>query len=75
MPLRSALEGTYEPDTLHELQDILEFIWLEVADSGRLGLSRESVARMIIEAHRRGVAPETIQHEVLGQVSARCSAD
>ena len=75
MPLRSTLEGTYEPDTLHELQDIFEFTWLVIADSWRLDLSREDVARMIIEAHKRGVAPETIRDEVLGQASAQCSAD
>jgi hypothetical protein len=70
MPFRNILEGTYDEATLHELQDIFEFTWLVIADNGQLSLSREDVARMIIEAHKCGLAPETIKDEVLMQVAA-----
>jgi len=64
MPFRKGFEGVYDQATLNVVQDSFEFIRQAISDAGLL-LSREAVARMVIDAYESGMRPELIRGQVL----------
>jgi hypothetical protein len=67
MPFRRGYEGVYSRDTLDRLQDVFEAVWLIVADA-QVSLSRESIVRMIRDAHEAGMSPDQIRQHVIYEV-------
>jgi hypothetical protein len=68
MPFRHEYGDIYDQPTLSRLQDVFEYVWLAAVDAGRSPLSRERVARLIIEAHESGMTPEQMKDFVLKSV-------
>lgn len=67
MPFRKGYVGVYDQPTLDQLQDILEFVWLAIAD-GTPPVSLEDVARMILAGHETGLTPDRIKEEVVREI-------
>jgi hypothetical protein len=67
MPFSKGYEGVYDQSTLKQLQDILEFVWLAIAD-GTATVSREDVASLVLAAHESGMTPERIKEHVLDEL-------
>jgi hypothetical protein len=68
MPFRKGYEGVYDQTTLERLQDILEFVWLAITDAVAPSISREDVARLVLDAHKVGMTPDRIKKHVLDRI-------
>jgi hypothetical protein len=71
MSYPSSHEDAYDQSTLVLLHDVFESIWLAIHDAGGMPASRDEVARMIVTAHRAGLAPEGIKNELVRRVHSR----
>jgi hypothetical protein len=68
MPFRKGYEGVYDQATLERLQDILEFVWLAITDAVAPSISRDDLARLVLEGHEAGMSPDRIKEHVIRHI-------
>jgi hypothetical protein len=56
---------------LARLQDIFEYVWLALADSGEPNISRNDLADMIIGCHEKGMTAEVIKEFLTADLSRK----
>ena len=67
----SSPDDVYDRSTLALLHDVFEYVWLAIHDAGDISASRDEVARLIVTAHRAGIAPEGIKDEIVRRLTSR----
>jgi hypothetical protein len=74
MPFRRGYESIYDRDTLDQLQEVFDAVWLIVLDAG-VSLRRDDIVRMILHAHEAGMSPTQIRQHVIYEVLRKPETD
>ena len=65
MPFRSSdYEGVFDQATLKQLQQVFDAVW-PVVTTGKTSISRDELARLILEAHKDGLDADDIKRKVI----------
>lgn len=66
MPFRSSeYDGVLDQATLAQLQEVFDAVWV-AATTGKIPVSRDDLARQILQAHKDGLDANAIKSKVIG---------